>query len=324
MEDIIITYEDFKNIAKQYLAAALGKDYDVQEWSGTTNNDTTLDSLIVRKCGSDDSKMVCLDGIYQLAKDGEHSVAEALSRLTQEFYNRVPFTRESTEWIEDFAQVRDKICCRLVNTAANLELLKSVPSVPYLDLSIIFAVDIRLLGEHPVIPYSLRVSNQLMKRWGISLNELFRIAIANTQHAFPGTLQPMDDILTEAIDECVQSQGLQETSKAEVEEELIPCPMYSLSCQGETYGAIAVIYPDILETLADQVGGDLILFPSSIHEWLVMADDIQYDLNFLNAMVDEINQTAIRTEDRLSNHVYLFSHKERSLKIPTKKDAARR
>ena len=48
-------------------------------------------------------------------------------------------------------------------------------------------------------------------------------------------------------------------------------PMYILTNSRQTNGASAILYPGVLSSLAKKLGGNMLLIPSSIHEFLVQA-----------------------------------------------------
>lgn len=58
---------------------------------------------------------------------------------------------------------------------------------------------------------------------------------------------------------------------------------------------------------------DLILLPSSVHEWLILLDSPAYDLKNLEAMVREANTQVVMAEEVLSGHIYRYSRERNEL-----------
>ena len=79
------------------------------------------------------------------------------------------------------------------------------------------------------------------------------------------------------------------------------------------HGAGALFYPDQLETIAQQMGTDFFVLPSSVHEVLILPDDGSQDLDSLQFMVREINRTEVAPEDRLSDFVYHYDAQDHVL-----------
>lgn len=316
-----MTYEAFKQTVRAYLIQELGDGYDVQETSQTKNNDTVLDALVVHKRGDETGRMINLNAMYQLVAEGKCSMLQMMTSLIKECVAKPPLTWKNLSWITDYEQAKHKVCCKLVNTAANQEILKEVPSVPYLDLSIVFVVDILPTIDGPDRAYTVQVTNKMMEAWGVSTGELFPVAMENTQRAYPAMLQSMEETLTEIVK--ASGREMPEAYKQEMRENFEARPMFVLSCLGHTNGAIAITYPDVLKIVADKAGCDLAIIPSSIHEWIIVADNDKSDLTFLNVQIEETNRQFIQSEERLADHAYIYSRETGTLRILTQEEALR-
>ena len=55
------------------------------------------------------------------------------------------------------------------------------------------------------------------------------------------------------------------------------------------------------------------MLPSSIHETLIIPKDAGMEFKELEQMVQEVNQTQVAPEERLSDHVYEYDAKEHEL-----------
>ena len=99
--------------------------------------------------------------------------------------------------------------------------------------------------------------------------------------------------------------------REELMDQILPChdsaPMYVLSNSVGINGASALMYPNALKSIADELKKDLVILPSSIHEVLLIPYENDVDFEDLSNMVTTINQEQVPVEDRLSNHVYYYS-----------------
>lgn len=83
---------------------------------------------------------------------------------------------------------------------------------------------------------------------------------------------------------------------------------------GKMNGAASIFYDEALAGLAEQVGTDLFILPSSVHECIAVSTEMGTP-EMLAEMVQEVNGTQVSEEEQLSDHVYLFDARERKLSI---------
>ena len=76
-------------------------------------------------------------------------------------------------------------------------------------------------------------------------------------------------------------------------------------------GAAALFYPDQMDKIAEGLGGDYFILPSSVHETLVVPDDGKMSFLELRSMVTEINATQVRSSERLTDEVYHYDSKDK-------------
>ena len=76
-------------------------------------------------------------------------------------------------------------------------------------------------------------------------------------------------------------------------------------------GAASLFYPDQMDKVAEKIGGDYYILPSSIHEQLVVPDDGNMSSVDLGNMVREVNATQVSPEERLSDEVYHYDSKDK-------------
>jgi hypothetical protein len=74
-------------------------------------------------------------------------------------------------------------------------------------------------------------------------------------------------------------------------------------------GASALFYPGVMDEIADKIGGDYVVLPSSTNELIVVPD--QGDYKTLECMVKDINATTVDPKEQLSDHVYHYDSKEK-------------
>lgn len=201
----------------------------------------------------------------------------------------------------EFSQIKDHIVCRLVNYEANKDLLQDVPYVRHYDLVILFYLYLKQDGQSQA---PALIQNPLWDSWRISLEELLGQAVRNSERLVPCVFQSMGAILGGMFGEGADMA---------VHEEMLEClnkekePMlYVLTNTSRAYGAASALYPNILQKIADDLQSDLLMIPSSIHEWLITKYTDDIDLNEMTGMVWAVNRMQVEVEDRLADHVYIF------------------
>ena len=75
------------------------------------------------------------------------------------------------------------------------------------------------------------------------------------------------------------------------------------------HGAGAIFKFDEIRRVAERIGNDLLIIPSSIHEILCIDEDA-ISVEDAKAMVTEVNDSEVKPEDRLSYNVYRYSREE--------------
>ena len=78
-----------------------------------------------------------------------------------------------------------------------------------------------------------------------------------------------------------------------------------------------MIYPEVLQRLADNACANLFILPSSIHEILLQIDtaDAELSADNLQAIVKDINMHVVEEVEILSDEVYYYDRKRHLLSL---------
>ena len=194
--------------------------------------------------------------------------------------------------IPDFedADLRMKVCpldspLNEANGGVGKTLL-DMTAVPYLKL--------KVMGDSA----SITITPAILDMWDKTIDEVVEKATANTvQNA---NVAGMNDVMAEMMFGAESSAvGINELNS------LPNDMMYVISNEEKIQAAGAITSPEFLSAIREQVGNYYIL-PSSIHELLVVpvtdrgAEELQ-------AMVQDVNDTQVSPEDRLTYSVYRYT-----------------
>lgn len=173
-----------------------------------------------------------------------------------------------------------------------------MPYIKYLDFAIIFEVYVEAqLPEFGTIT----VTDALLSRWGIDTETLIRASMQNTPKILPCSIINMAEFLAK------KCPGYANQMRAVCDFDSLP--MYILTNSRQTNGASAILYLGVLSSLAKKLGGNMLLIPSSIHEFLVMPLDSDIDVCNLSEFICEVNSTEVRDEEVLGERYYIYDSK---------------
>ncbi|MDD3141789.1 MAG: DUF5688 family protein [Lachnospiraceae bacterium] len=196
--------------------------------------------------------------------------------------------------------MKDKIVCKVVNRDANEHMLENFPHKDLEDLAVIY--QIALGGDGDGIA-TINISDQLLDGYGINKDELHDIAVQNTAELRPASFRSMQEVIMEMM-------GASELEDMDMSGGM---PMYVLTNEDKMHGAAAMLYPDLMDEIAEKVGGDFFVLPSSIHELLIIPKDSGAERGELENMVQEVNATQVAPDEVLSDQVYEYDAKEHEL-----------
>ena len=290
------TLDVFADTIRAALAEHYGDDYCVEVMAVTKTNDVKLTGITIKESGCNVAPTIYLNQAFEDYHKGR-PVSDILKEIMKVYeQNRVPECF-NVQWIMDFEQVRDKLCLKLVNADRNSELLSDAPFVPFNDLAIIFYV---LVGSGKNGTATVTVRNSLMETWGVGAQDLYEVAIQNTQRLMRGKVSTMGSVLAELMD----SKNSDEFYDMEGFEDGVP--LFVASNAEKLNGAAVILYPGLLKEFASRIGKAFYILPSSIHECLFLPDDEGADVDTLRMMVREVNETQVAPEEVLSDSVYRY------------------
>ena len=181
------------------------------------------------------------------------------------------------------AYIRDHVVLRLVGKERNQALLSEVVYRDFLDLAVTYGIYV----ENADIGGGMTlVRRDMLEKWQITEEELYGYAFENSAELLGDKLTGMSELL-----------NAEKTEEAE--------RMYVLTNRYAFYGASAALYSDQIPMLAEQLGSDLLILPSSVHE-LILTPREAGSYGFLKDLVREVNHTELRQENVLSDSVYLY------------------
>lgn len=302
-----MSYEEFQKQLLERMRQHFQRGYQIKLHEVIKNNGLHLDSLVVLEEKSRVSPEFYLQTYYTRYRDGE-TVEELVQEIKDIYYR----TRRDTENLSldlSLDNCRDRIIYRLVSCERNQEMWEQVPYIPFLDMMIVFHC--LIMREQDGIG-SIGITNHLMEDWGLDTKHLYQIAQENTMRLFPKRICSLNQLFLEMI------RGMEQVPEevlSQIENSSFPGEPWVITNTSEINGASVILYPDCLKEIGEHLQEDFFVLPSSIHEMIVVSASEGQELENLEEMVREVNQSCVRPEDILSDHVYWYHCQNNTLEI---------
>lgn len=267
-----------------------------------------------------------LDGLSLLAKNEETMISPTL--YINDMYEKYSSTgdlqatlREAAEAMDevfkeapipslDMNTAKDNIIFQLVNTMQNEDMLKNLPHREFQDLSIIYRW---VVGVDQKGLSSTVINNNLAKSLGMGEEELFKAAAENTRRILPPVVQSMNEVIMDMF----MADGMpKELAEQMIGDQELEMTMWVISNERKIDGAASMLYEDKLHNLAEKVGTDLYILPSSVHEVIAVSVEMGKPEE-LAQMVSEVNMDQVDISERLSNQVYHYDKDLRKITLAT-------
>jgi len=292
--------ESFAENVKENVQERLGKGYNITVRKVDRNNGVTYTGLCVTRDNESVSPIVYINNYYDTYKNGNATPADAADYVAD-------VCRKERHKIDmrkflSYENVRGSIVYKLVNTGKNRELLKDIPHMEFLDLSIVFQC---LIETKEIGAATILIHNAHAKLWGVSAEELYRTAAENTPKLRGYEIKSMKEMLCEIIQGETAGKG-QFGSDEWMEELECGVPMYVLSNKDRVEGAACILYPNMLKDFSRSIGGSFYIIPSSLHEVLLIPADNTDNCEDLKGMIREVNDTQLLEEEILSYSLYYY------------------
>ena len=229
---------------------------------------------------------------YQITKDLD-AVIDMLAKL----YRSLPAIQVDEKKLFDFSTAKSRIIMKLVNTEKNHAFLETVPHIPFQDLSIVYFYFMGNAGNRFM---DIPVNDDLIRRWGVDTLTLHQQAMANYNRLLPIKFGSLNQILLErGLLDKEDSAALSENGWRDA--------LYCLTNEFSTGGAVLMTCKNLMDKIADFLGEDFYILPSSTHEVLLLPESRAPSKEELDQRIQEVNREALEPEDYLSDHAYYYS-----------------
>lgn len=204
----------------------------------------------------------------------------------------------------DWDSIKTKIIFQVVNTEKNQSMIDNCPHRDIMDLSVVYRAIIST-DEHGVSGFL--ITNDIARAENFTEEELYNLAKENTRNVFPPTVERIEATMMRmmkrwgAPEEEIESMfpGLDEVPPQD--------RCFVISNAHEFFGANNLLYTDVLDKAAEEIGTPIYVLPSSVHDLVVVSSESFASKEKLSALVSETNRDHVKESEVLSNSVYAYN-----------------
>ena len=280
---------EFKKLLITYMKEHYFEDYEIGVTYSSVNNEAGHECISVRRKEDVSIVTIGVSSLYEVYKSDGCSFSEITDKIMSYYDEFINITDMTGIGKKDF--LFENVYCRLVNYEMNKKLLQRVPHERRLDMAVIYFMRFSLSENENagvIIDYDRFV--------GKEDEELLKeSAWENTMRDEPAVVCPLSDIVGSAGND--------------------DAPVYIVSNIDKYYGAVCIYYPELLKMVAEELGSDLYILPSSIHECLVIPTYLFTDSEGLKKMVHDVNRGELKRHEILSDSVYYYNLKKDCISI---------
>lgn len=283
------------------LKGMMGKEYSFFMDDIPVINGNVKHSLTIRKGNNAAAPCICMDRFYHDYVNGYMKMEDIAEMAAGIYRKEMEHGDLDTEFIKDWESARKKIRFRLVNTERNAGMLSGMPYREFLDLSVIYYVQVSMPGK---INGMAHIHDRFLSFWDVDEEDLYCAAVEN-----------MPDTELRSIVEVIGAFGTSEDVKKTNNMDGLLCGMYVLTNRNGLYGAACMLNMEMMRKAADSLGSDLWILPSSIHELILIPKQEFYNVQDIAKMVKDVNDTELRPDELLSYHVYEYNRETEKVSI---------
>ena len=200
--------------------------------------------------------------------------------------------------VKDYESLCSNVMMEAVSREKNAEYLQDVPHFDMADLSIIYRVNVGESRNQGI--GVITVDNRLLNSMGVSQDQFQKDVFDQVLSGDPPILKSLTEVLGGSfIGDISGPDG----------------GLFLATNSDALYGASVIAIPGFLDQAAEKLGGSFYILPSSVHEVLFLKNDQAMEVQDLENMVQEINESIVSPEEQLSDRVYHYDAKEKVFEL---------
>ena len=305
--------EEFYEKVRSELGAFFGSGQTVRLVENLKNNDTPLRGVTLAPESAQMVPVVYLEPYYERVREGQ-PMGKVLAQLASDLEAAGGRAPSLVPKDLSFEAIQDQLRVRVVDEKSNRERLKDLVYLPLPGgMAMTVYLELPSQGESHA---QIQITRSLMASRGYREGELFQIGMENAMNALPPVLSSIEEFLFSGDRE--GPKNLLEQDRPVREDEMLV-----LTNATKELGAAALYYPGIQEKVAELVGGNYYVLPSSVHEVLIVPEKGPFTASQLLKTVMEINEREVAPQEKLADRVLFFHAQRQQLRIAAEPERER-
>ena len=189
--------------------------------------------------------------------------------------------------MEDFEKIKDRLIIVLSSLDMNEQWLKDKCYRPFLNLAATVGI---LVDVDETSNSIIHVQEKMLDMWNVTFEYIFEVAKENSFIESNILFKDIYDVLT--------LHGISLDAEASL--------LYVATNRHNFMGANLLMNNSFLYEIAEKLQDSFYIIPSSVHELLVLPACQVQDIEGLNLLIQNINDTEVILSDRLSYTLYYY------------------
>ena len=287
-------YETFKTELIAVITKKLEAPYKVETYKAFKNG-KEIDAFTIRQKDTQATPTFYFKNLIEDYKNGS-PVADIAEDVLEMYFFAIKNSPTNIDECQDFNIQKDNICYRVVNKESFKDQLPLIPHIDFFDLAIILY---SVLSINDTNEMSFIVTNDMVRLWNTTPQELFILATKNTPRILPINITSLNALRFQI--DIPQHKTISDTI-----ENLPHDYVYAITNDYRRNGFAGIFYPGVLKCLGKRFG-NFFLLPSSIHEALIVPETSNFPPEHLMEMVHDVNTEVVSPDEYLSDSVYQYS-----------------
>ena len=287
-------YETFKTELIAAITKKLEAPYKVETYKAFKNG-KEIDAFTIRQKDTQATPTFYFKNLIEDYRNGS-SVADIAEDVLEMYFFAAKNSPINIDDCQDFNVQKSNICYKVVNKEAFKDQLPLIPHIDFFDLAIILYSVLSINDKNEM---SFIVTNDMVKVWDTTPQELFILATKNTPRLFPINITSLNALMFQF--DIPQYKTISDTI-----ENLPHDYVYAITNEYSRNGFSGIFYSGVLKCLGKRFG-NFYLLPSSIHEALIIPEGTDMSPEQLMEMVHGVNTEVVSPDEYLSDSVYQYS-----------------
>lgn len=255
------------------------------------NNGGVMEGLVLKSENARVASIFYMEDYFSYWERGV-PLEQLVRKVMWQFEHCKPQMDVEADFFQNYQEIKENICFKLINYERNRELLKKVPHKRILDLAMVFYYRIQ---KDETMQATILIEYAHLNAWKITQEELIENAKRYTYLKLPAEFINMKGLL-----------GLVQGKEKQ---------MYVLTNKERSLGAGTFLYPGVLKQAEELLGERFYVLPSSIHECILIPEEKGMYQEALTEIVTEINESQVDPKEVLSDQAYFYSAEDKRVHL---------